>query len=97
VVTHTEDITRPLGLDHAPDPEAVVACLNLFQNTSFPLGAKKRIAGLRLAARDVDWNHGDGPEVTGPGMSLVMVMAGRAAGLDGLGGAGLAELQGRMN
>lgn len=96
VVTHTEDITRPLGLDHQPEPEATVACLDLFKKAIFPVGAKKRIAGLRLKATDLDWTYGDGPEVSGPALSLLMVTTGRSAGLDGLEGAGVADLRGRM-
>jgi mycothiol maleylpyruvate isomerase-like protein len=57
---------------------------------------KKRIDGLRLVATDVDWSHGTGPEVTGPAMPIVMAMTGRAAGLDELGGEGLATLRRRM-
>jgi uncharacterized protein (TIGR03083 family) len=96
VVTHTEDITRPLGLDHRPQPDAVVACLDLYKKANFPVGAKKRIAGLHLKATDVDWIYGDGPEVSGPALSLVMIMTGRAAGLDGVEGAGVADLRSRM-
>jgi len=96
VVTHTEDITRPLGLDHQPQPEAKVACLDLYKKANFPVGAKKRIAGLRLKATDVDWTYGDGPEVSGPALSLLMIMTGRSAGLDELGGEGVAELTSRM-
>jgi uncharacterized protein (TIGR03083 family) len=97
VVAHTEDITRPLGLSHEPAPDALVACLDMYKGANFPVGAKKRIAGLHLAATDLDWAHGDGPEVSGPALSLVMVMTGRAAGLDGLDGEGVAELKGRMS
>jgi uncharacterized protein (TIGR03083 family) len=96
VVTHTEDITRPLGLDHQPQPDAMVACLDHYKKVNFPVGAKKRIAGLHLKATDVDWTYGDGPEVLGPALSLVMIMTGRAAGLDGLEGAGVADLRSRM-
>jgi uncharacterized protein (TIGR03083 family) len=96
VVAHTEDITRPLGLAHTPAPDALVACLDMYKTANFPVGAKKRIAGLRLRATDLDWSYGDGPAVTGPAMSLVIVMTGRPAGLDGLEGDGVAELKGRM-
>jgi hypothetical protein len=66
------------------------------RNANFPVGTKKRIAGLRLVGTDVDWSHGDGPEVTGPGLSVPRAMTGRAAGLDGLAGEGLAPRRGRM-
>jgi len=60
------------------------------------LGTKKRIDGLRLVATDLDWTHGDGPEVTGPAMPLLTVMTGRAAGLEALDGAGLPTLRRRL-
>jgi uncharacterized protein (TIGR03083 family) len=96
VVVHSEDIRRPLGLHHDGQPEAVLACLDLFKGANFPVGTKKRIAGLRLVATDLDWSHGDGPEVTGPGRSLLMTMTGRPAGLDGLEGEGVATLSQRV-
>jgi len=96
VVAHTEDITRPLGLPHTPAPDAVVACLDMYKVATFPVGAKKRIAGLGLAASDLDWTYGEGPEVSGPALSLVMVMAGRPTGLEDLSGPGLSELRNRM-
>jgi uncharacterized protein (TIGR03083 family) len=96
VLVHTEDICHPLGLtaDHAP--EAVTACLDMYKTTSFPVGTKKRIAGLRLSPTDVDWSHGDGPEVTGPARSLLLVMTGRAGALDDLAGEGVSTLRARM-
>lgn len=51
-------------------------------------GAKKRIAGLKLTATDMDWSHGNGPEVKGPAEALVMMMAGRLVALDDLSGEG---------
>jgi uncharacterized protein (TIGR03083 family) len=96
VLVHSEDIRRPLGLAHTPDPAALVACLDMYKKANFPVGAKKRIAGLRLQATDLDWTYGDGPEVAGPALSLLMMVTGRAAGLDGLSGEGVPTLQGRM-
>ena len=96
VVVHSDDIRRPLGLENLSSPDVLIACLEMYKNASFPVGTKKRIDGLRLVATDVDWSHGTGPEVTGPAMSIVMAMTGRAAGLDELGGEGLATLRRRM-
>jgi len=59
------------------------------------LHAKKRISGLKLTVTDIDWSNGDGPEVTGPGEALVMMMAGRVVALDDLSGEGKATLVGR--
>jgi uncharacterized protein (TIGR03083 family) len=96
VVVHSDDIRRPLGLQGDVSEEAIVACLDMYKNASFPFGTKKRIDGLRLVATDVGWTHGSGPEVTGPGLTMVMAMTGRPAGLDGLDGDGLAALRTRM-
>jgi uncharacterized protein (TIGR03083 family) len=96
VAVHSDDIRRPLGLQHESSPDVLIALLEMYKNASFPVGTKKRIDGLRLVATDVGWSHGTGPEVTGAAMPMVMVMTGRAAGLDELSGEGLATLRRRM-
>lgn len=60
------------------------------------LGAGRRIRGLRLHATDIDWTHGEGPEVSGTGEALLMAMTGRAAVVDELGGPGKPVLAGRL-
>jgi uncharacterized protein (TIGR03083 family) len=96
VVVHGEDIRRPLGVPEPVQTDAIVACLDMYKGANFPVGAKKRIAGLRLIASDADWSQGAGPEVSGPALSLLMAMTGRTAGLDGLTGAGVAVLGPRL-
>jgi uncharacterized protein (TIGR03083 family) len=96
VVVHGEDIRRPLGVRSAVGADAVGACLEMYQDASFPVGTKKRIAGLRLIATDVDWSHGSGPEVHGTALSLLLAMTGRPGGLDDLDGEGLTALRTRM-
>jgi uncharacterized protein (TIGR03083 family) len=96
IVVHGEDIRRPLGLTGAISPAAITACLAMYEGVTFPVGGKKRIAGLRLIATDVDWSHGAGPEVSGPAMSLMLAMTGRRAGLDGLSGEGVPVLSSRL-
>jgi uncharacterized protein (TIGR03083 family) len=96
VVVHREDLLRPLGQQGTPSEEAVNACLDMFTGASFPVGGKKRIQGLQLVATDTGWTHGTGPQVSGPGMSLMLAMTGRAAGLDDLSGDGAAVMGQRM-
>jgi len=96
IVVHSEDIRRPLGLQGETNPEAVVACLEMYSQGNFPVGGKKRIAGLRVVGADVGWSHGDGPEVSGPGMSLLLAMTGRPAGLAELEGVGVGVLRSRV-
>jgi uncharacterized protein (TIGR03083 family) len=96
VVVHSEDIRRPLGIDVTPEAATLVATLDLFAGMGFPIGAKKRISGLRLVASDVDWARGEGPDVNGSALSLLLAMSGRSAGLEGLTGEGTATLLSRM-
>lgn len=97
VVVHGEDIRRPLGLQSTVSEEALAACLEMYKNTSFPVGTKKRIDSLRLVADDVEWSHGTGPEVSGPAASMLLAMTGRPAGLNDLAGEGLDTLRRRMH
>src|ERR1700730_4914844 len=92
VVVHGEDIRRPLGLRGDTAAAATVACLEMYKGANFPVGTKRRIRGLRLIATDAAWSQGAGPEVSGPGLSLLMAITGRRAGLDDLSGDGVAAL-----
>lgn len=92
---HHQDIRRPLGR-----PRTIAADRLLRVLRSVPgnprLGAGRRIRGLRLHATDIDWTHGEGPEVSGTGEALLMAMTGRAAVVDELGGPGKPVLAGRL-
>ncbi|WP_409061820.1 maleylpyruvate isomerase family mycothiol-dependent enzyme [Streptomyces sp. SYP-A7185] len=93
-VVHGEDIRRPLGLTHTYRPEAVLRALRLQARTSVSFGgAKEKVAGLRLAPTDADVTIGDGPEVHGPALSLLLAISGRSEALDELDGPGLAALR----
>jgi hypothetical protein len=54
------------------------------------------MAGLRFTATDTDWSVGEGLEVRGPVGALLMALTRRPAGLGGLTGEGLEELQRRL-
>ena len=93
IVVHAEDIGRALG-QHWTYPEAtLVAAADYLKKTQPLIGAKKRIAGLRLEATDASWSTGSGPEVKGPAASLILAMAGRRAGTDDLTGPGVDQLR----
>ncbi|MBD0323669.1 MAG: maleylpyruvate isomerase family mycothiol-dependent enzyme [Aldersonia sp.] len=84
---HHQDIRRPLGLPRTIPPERLRYVLERTPGNP-RLGAGRRIRGLRLRATDLDWTHGEGAEVTGPGEALLMAMTGRrgfVAELDGPG------------
>jgi uncharacterized protein (TIGR03083 family) len=94
-IVHAEDIRYPLGIQHNYPAEAVVQAAEFFKGSNLIIGAKRRIAGLRLRATDTDWSHGSGPEVSGPLLLLVMAMTGRQAVTAELTGEGVATLQAR--
>jgi uncharacterized protein (TIGR03083 family) len=84
---HHQDIRRPLGMARIIPPERLRAALP-FALIAPPIGAFRRVRGLRLVAIDLDWTSGRGPEVRGPGEALLMGVAGRhiaAAELSGPG------------
>jgi uncharacterized protein (TIGR03083 family) len=95
-VLHGEDIRRPLGIKHAYAPEALVVVGNFVTRGIGFLGAKRRSKGLRVVASDVEWTHGDGPEVSGPFASILIALTGRKAGMVDLSGDGVATLTQRL-
>jgi len=95
-VVHGEDIRRPLGIVHDYPAEALTRCADLYRGSNLLIGGKRRVAGLTLRATDTDWSAGSGPEVSGPMLSLLLVVTGRPAGLTDLTGEGLPVLTARM-
>lgn len=92
---HHQDIRRALRRPRAVPVDRLQRILPLVPSNP-RLGAGKRIRGLRLQATDVDWTHGNGPEVIGSGEALLMAMSGRRATLEELSGAGQATLAERL-
>ncbi|MEU5165217.1 MULTISPECIES: maleylpyruvate isomerase family mycothiol-dependent enzyme [Streptomyces] len=92
-VVHGEDIRRPSGLAHSYPSEAVVRSLRLQARTPAAFGgAKELVARVRLVAADADVSIGEGPEVRGPALSLLLAVSRRRVALGDLGGPGLAAL-----
>ena len=73
--------------------DRLVAALDVMPGLGGFVGAKKRVAGLRLVATDVDWSHGSGPEVSGPGEAILLAASGRPAALAELDGEGVDVLR----
>ncbi len=92
-VVHGEDIRRPLGITHSYSQEAVLRSLRLQARTPGALGgARELVSGVRLSATDADVSIGDGPEVTGPALSLLLAVSGRRVAVDDLDGPGVSAL-----
>ncbi|MFY0407746.1 maleylpyruvate isomerase family mycothiol-dependent enzyme [Solicola sp. PLA-1-18] len=92
---HHQDIRRALRLPRQIPEEQLVAVLD-FSLKAPTLPARANAKGLRLVATDLDWSHGSGAEVTGPGEALLMTIAGRAHALGDLSGEGLDTLRARL-
>ena len=95
-VVHHQDMRRPLGMPREVPEDRLVAALDVAPGLSGFVGSNKRAAGLRLAATDVEWSHGDGPEVTGTGEAILLALTGRRVVLDELSGDGVATLRERL-
>ena len=68
---------------------------DFYKNSNTLIGTKSRISGLALRAVDTTWSHGEGEEVVGPMLSLLMAMTGRGEACVDLSGAGVATLRSR--
>lgn len=94
-IVHSEDIFRALNGYRDHPVEHVTAAADFYTTSNLLIGAKKRIEGVKLQATDAEWSHGDGPEVSGPAIALVLAMTGRKVALDDLTGDGVEVLRGR--
>ena len=92
-IVHAEDIRHALGMVHDYPPEALRAVADFYLKSDTLIGARSRVAGLRLEADNADWSHGSGLPVRGPLLALLMAMAGRIAFLDELSGTGVSVLR----
>jgi uncharacterized protein (TIGR03083 family) len=94
-VVHGEDIAFSLGKKIEHSEEGLRAAADFAKNSQPLVGCRKRIAGLTLRATDYDWSTGEGPEVKGPLVALLLAMSGRKAALVRLTGQGVAILRDR--
>ena len=78
VFVHGEEIRRPLGIAGDYPAEPVVEALRYQMKTSIKMGGGKESAqGWRLVATDTPFEHGQGPEVRGPAIALLLGVSGR--------------------
>jgi uncharacterized protein (TIGR03083 family) len=92
ILIHGQDICRPLDIKRDLPEAHLLSVADFVKDDVHIFGAKKRIAGCKLRATDMDWSHGHGPEIAGPAEALVMMMAGRMVALDDLSGEGKAAV-----
>lgn len=76
LLAHTQDILRPLGIDHPMPPEAAAAATERAIRIGRVVGwtaARRR----RLEATDIAWSHGEGTIVRAPMQELFLFATGR--------------------
>jgi uncharacterized protein (TIGR03083 family) len=95
---HGQDMRRPLDLSHGLRLERLRVSLDfLVGGRAVGFTPRRRVAGLRFEAADLDWFTGTGPLVTGPAEALMLAMTGRRAALSELDGPGVAVLRHRLS
>lgn len=96
VIVHGEDIRYPLGIPSVVDIDATTQVAEFYASRDFAVNSMSLASELRLRATDGAFAHGSGPEVAGPTLALVMVMAGRSSHLGQLAGDGVPALAARL-
>lgn len=79
VMVHTQDICIPLGLDHEPPQDALMASIvRMVALNEGRLRLRPPLRNTRLVATDAEWEHGDGDRVLrGSLKHLLLAVAGR--------------------
>lgn len=77
VITHGADMLRPLGLDEDVGPSVVVPVLSVYRRLRRLAFQGESLRGVRLVATDADWTAGDGPELRGRAVDLLLFLANR--------------------
>jgi uncharacterized protein (TIGR03083 family) len=94
---HGQDMRRPLGLPHGLRLDRLRVSLGfLTGRRAVGFVPRRRLAGLRFEATDLDWSWGAGPLLAGPAEALMLAMAGRAVTLGELDGPGVQILRNRL-
>jgi uncharacterized protein (TIGR03083 family) len=93
VIVHSQDIAVPLDRQFSVPAEHSREGLRRVWAMGWPFHAERRLAGFALRATDTDWSAGEGPEIAGPALALLLLSTGRTACLDALQGDGADRLR----
>jgi uncharacterized protein (TIGR03083 family) len=104
ILVHGQDMAVPLGRSLPVPPQvAATAATRAWGYQATRSGRRKSTvfkpvpyAGLRLGADDIDWGVGDGPELRGPVLALLL-LTGRQVVLPAFTGPGAAVLTERLD
>jgi uncharacterized protein (TIGR03083 family) len=93
VIVHGQDIAIPLDRQLPVPAEHSREGLRRVWTMGWPFHAERRLAGFTLRATDTDWAVGNGPEIAGPALALLLLSTGRTACLNALQGDGADRLK----
>lgn len=96
IIVHGQDIALPLGLDLSVPVDAAAEAATRVSTLGTRMASVFRPVpwrGFRFTATDTDWSVGEGPEITGPILTILLLLTGRLIALPRLEGEGLASLQ----
>jgi uncharacterized protein (TIGR03083 family) len=77
VLVHSQDIAIPLGREHPMPLEPARAAAGFVHTRGFPFDARRRHAGIRFVATDVDFEVGSGRTVEAPVGEILLTLTGR--------------------
>lgn len=93
-IVHGEDVRRPLRITRGYPVDSVVRALRSQARTPASFGgAKELLAQVRVTAEDAEVSIGDGPQVRGTALALLLALSGREVALDDLHGPGVTTLE----
>jgi hypothetical protein len=92
VLVHAEDALRPIGQTLAASPDDVVPVLGIYRRVGRIAFHRRRSPKVCLGADDADWTAGQGPDVKGQAIDLLLLLANRRQVLASLTGEGVSLL-----
>jgi uncharacterized protein (TIGR03083 family) len=105
IVVHGQDIAIPLSRELEVDPHAAAAAATRVWSDHLTRRGRWKMRVFRsvpyeryrLTATDTQWSVGEGPEIRGPILSILMVLTGRLVCLPQLSGEGAMALRQQLN
>jgi hypothetical protein len=77
ILVHAQDISIPLGVEHAMPVDAAVVAADRVLHTRGIMRLWKPPLGVRLVATDTDWSYGEGPVREAPMQAHLLTLTGR--------------------
>ena len=92
LLVHSADALRPAGMMPEPPLADVLVVMDTYRKWGRRVVHAAPDRGVSLVATDADWRSGDGPEVRGRAIDLLLLVANRRQVVDRLHGPGVARL-----